>query len=119
MGSETEPTAKPAAASAKAPPWWLGAGLAVVIGVTLRFIQLPNYMLPIMVGLAAATAVVLVIRLTGSAPEADKKPILLVKPLSRRVKRLDSADIRKGAATRLSTLTRNPPSGSYRRPKRI
>jgi hypothetical protein len=95
----------------------LGAGLAVIIGVTLRFIQLPDYMLPIMVGLAVATAVVLVIRLTGTAPEAEKKPVLSVKPLSRRVKRLESVD-RKGAATRLATLARKPPSGSYRRPKR-
>ena len=103
----TVPTARP--------PWWLGVGLAVVIGVGLRFIPLPDYALPMAVGIAVATAVVLVIKLAGTAPEASK-PTLSVKPLSRRVKRIEKADGRNGVP-RVPTLTRKPPSGSYRRPK--
>ena len=110
---------KPAESSAAFPPWLLAVCLAVIGGGGLRFIQMPDFVLPIAVGLAVATAVVLVIRLGATAAEADKKPVLSVKPMSRRVKRLESTDVRKGAATRLAALTRKSPSGTYRRPKRM
>jgi chromosome partitioning protein len=110
---------KPALRFATSRSWLLGAGLAVVVGVSFRFIRLPDFAVPIAVGLAVATAVVLALRLAAAPPEADKKPVLSVKPLSRRVKRLDNTDGRKGAATRLAALTRKSPSGSYRRPKRM
>jgi cellulose biosynthesis protein BcsQ len=108
--------AKGARSPAPRSPWWLGVGLAVVIGVGLRFIPLPDYALPLAVGIAVATAVVLVIKLAGTAP-ATSKPTLSVKPLSRRVKRIEKPDVRNGVPARLATLNRKPPSGSYRRPK--
>ncbi len=124
MASEVEtapapPSPQRPAAPANAPPWWLGAGLAVVVGVGLRFVQLPDYVLPIAVGVAVATAVVLAMRLAGTTPEPEKRSALTVKPMSRRVKRIESADGRKVPAVRLATLNRKPSSGSYRRPKRI
>jgi len=110
---------KPALRFATSRSWLLGAGLAAVVGVSIPFIPLRDFVLPITVGLGVAAAVVLALRLAATAPEADKKPVLTVKPLSRRVKRLDNTDGRKGAATRLAALTRKSPSGSYRRPKRM
>jgi chromosome partitioning protein len=123
MGRQKEPDAapverKPTASSAAPPPWLLAVCLAVVGGVGLRFVALPDFVLPIAVGLAVATAVVLAIRLAGTAPETPSKPTLTVKPLSRPVKRVENTDSRASGAGRLPTLTRKSPSGSYRRPTR-
>jgi cellulose biosynthesis protein BcsQ len=117
MAAAVSPERKPSRDSAAPPPWMLGVCFAVVGGVGLRFVQLPDFVLPIAVGLAVATAVVLAIRLAATAPETKQQAILTVKPLSRRVKRIEKPDGRNGAV-RLATLTRKPPSGSYRRPTR-
>ena len=123
MGREKGPAAvpverKPTASSAAPPPWLLAVCLAVVGGVGLRFVALPDFVLPIAVGLAVATAVVLAIRLAGTAPETPSKPTLTVQPLLRPVKRVENTDSRANGSGRLPTLTRKSPSGSYRRPTR-
>jgi len=52
---------------------WMG--LAVVIGVGLRFVKLPDFMLPVVVGLAVTAAVVLTLRLFLSGPvQEGNKP---------------------------------------------
>ncbi len=43
-------------------PWVIWVGLAMVGGVGLRFVKLPEFMLPVVVGLAVAGAMVLVLR---------------------------------------------------------
>ncbi len=118
MGARVLPEQQPSRHSPALPPWMLGVCVAVVGGVGLRFVQLPDFVLPIAVGVAVATAVVLAIRLAATAPETNQKVILTVKPLSRRVKRIENTDGRMGPATRLATLNRKPPSGPYRNPTR-
>jgi chromosome partitioning protein len=108
----------PARTSAAPPPWLLGVCLAVIGGVGLRFVPLPDFALPIAVGLAVTTAVILLLRLAAGAPETQKKPSLTIKPLSRRVKRVENTDGRMGTTARLTTMNRKPPSGSYRMPTR-
>jgi cellulose biosynthesis protein BcsQ len=113
------PARKPARGFTPPHPWLVGASLAVVGGVGLRFVPLPDVALPIAVGLAVAATVILALRYAATAPEADKKVVLMVKPLSRRVKRIDPTDGRNGAATRQTMLIRKPPAGSDRMPKRM
>jgi hypothetical protein len=49
-------------------------GLATVMGVGLRFVQVPDFMLPIAVGIAVAAAVVLVLRLASPAAQPETAP---------------------------------------------
>jgi chromosome partitioning protein len=63
---------KPAAPGASSYPWLIWIGAAIVFGVGLRYITLPEFMLPIAVGVAASAAAVLLLRLlmTADAPPA-------------------------------------------------
>jgi chromosome partitioning protein len=99
-------------------PWVIGVGLAVVLGVGLRFVQLPDYMLPLAVGFAVAAAVVLVLRLLLTAPEAPRPEQTLTAALPRPAAKRPPADGRNDAPTRLSALARSSASGPYRRPRR-
>jgi hypothetical protein len=55
-------------------PWIVWVGLACVVGVGLRFVPLPDFMLPVIVGVAVADAVVLVLRLVSPTSETDEPP---------------------------------------------
>jgi chromosome partitioning protein len=59
-------------------PWLLWIGLAVVAGVGLRFVKLPSFVLPIVVGVAVTAGVTLALHLMTSQQEqeraAQKKP---------------------------------------------
>jgi chromosome partitioning protein len=120
--AEQAPTApaarEPARDFVQPHPWMLGAGLAVIGGVGLRFVPLPDVALPIAVGLAVAATVILALRFAATAPAAEKVVVLSVQPLPRRVKRVEPMDGRNGAATRQTMLIRKPPSGSCHRPQR-
>ncbi len=92
--------------------WVVWVGMAAMAGVGLRFVHLPDFMLPVAVGVGVAVAVALALRLLSSAPEAPAgdrpaeppRPSGVVKPSpSRAVPRKDPVD-------RLSSLTRRPPS---------
>ena len=121
-GPEDEPPApRPVAASSGSPvPWYVAVGLAVAAGVSLRFVQLPDYMLPVAVGVAVAAAVVLALRVLAAAPEAPKSLALAAAlPPARKVRKVERTDGRKDASARLAALTRTRPSGSgsSRRPR--
>ncbi len=113
---------KPAAESAPGGtvPWFVAVGLAVVVGVGLRFVHLPDFILPYVVGLAVAAAVVLALRVLAAAPEPAPKPVMVAAaaPAPRKTKIVEKPDGRRDASARLASLTRNAPSGSYRRPRR-
>ena len=121
-GPEEEPAAparKPApATSGWTVPWYLAVGLAVAVGVSLRFVQLPDYMLPVAVGVAVAAAMVLALKVLTATPEAPR-PVTLSEalPPSRTVRKVERPDGRKDASSRLAALTRTRPSGSSRRPR--
>ncbi len=91
----------------------------MVVGVGLRFIHLPDVMLPVAVGVAVSAGVVLLMLLlqTGSGASAAKPAPTLKAALPKAAPRRE-ADGRKDAAARLAALTRPAPSGSYRRPRR-
>jgi cellulose biosynthesis protein BcsQ len=118
----TGPEEAPAAPAAARPQYTgirsllLGVGLAIAIGVGLRFIALPDFMLPIAVGLAVTAAVVLAMRMILTAPEAAKKQDLNVSAaLPANPRKQDSADGRKDMAGRLAVPKRPSPSGLQRR----
>lgn len=65
-------------------PWLIWVGLATAAGVGLRFVKLPEFMLPIVVGIAVAGAMVLVLRLLLNPGEpATPKPQPQPQPQSR------------------------------------
>jgi chromosome partitioning protein len=122
---------RPVAAPAHAPPpmvpmtskqpWMVWVGLATVTGVGLRFVQLPEFMLPVAVGVAVAAAVILVLRLAsppGPAPAAQPaaagnrsapppKPPEPKKPATVRI------EAKKDPSSRLAALARRPNSNSF------
>jgi hypothetical protein len=53
-------------------PWGIWIGLAVAAGVGLRFVRLPDFALPIMVGLAVTAGVVLVLHLVTRTESPDE-----------------------------------------------
>ena len=99
--------------------WLLVVGLAVVGGIGLRFIQLPDVMLPVAVGVAVTAAVVLLLLLlqtTTGAPAVKPGPTLQAAlPTAAPQK---AADNQKDAAARLAALTRPSSSGPSQRPRR-
>jgi len=124
----TEPEKRPAARTAPKKParppglarvWLLGVGLAIAVGIGLRFIQLPDVMLPIAVGVAVSAGVVLAVRLILSASDspAPAQPALAAG-LPEKTPTKDSVEGRKDAASRLSALAQSSRSESYRRPPR-
>jgi chromosome partitioning protein len=98
--------------------WLFGIGLAVAIGVGLRFIQLPDTMLPIVVGVAVTAGVLLVFRLLMTVPDAPKSAPTVTAALPPQAPKRERADARREAATRLTALSRGSASGPYRRPRK-
>ena len=92
-------------------PWLVGVGLAVAVGVGLRFVELPAFMMPIAVGLAVTAAVVLAMRVVLTAPEeAPKASPQLTAALAHSPRKKESPP-------RYPIPKRPAPSGSYRRPR--
>jgi chromosome partitioning protein len=86
---------------------WIAAGAALGIGV--RFLHLPPFMLPIIVGLGVAAGVVVLMRFLNagaddrpSGPPASTKSGPTRKPGSR-------PELRRDTNARLSSITRRPP----------
>jgi cellulose biosynthesis protein BcsQ len=117
--------AKPARSAPKRPaglaavrPWLLGVGLAAAVGIGLRFIELPSFMLPIAVGLAVTAAVVLALRVILTAPEeAPRNAPNLASALAPTARKKDPPDLRKEPLARYPGPKRPAPSGPYRRPR--
>jgi cellulose biosynthesis protein BcsQ len=130
------PPSRPPKPAAKAPPapvvpmtsnqpWMVWVGLATLTGVGLRFVQLPEFMLPVAVGVAVAAAVILLLRLaTPSAPAPVAQPAVASPPSSKRpapasrpieVKKPASArpEPKKDASARLAALARRPNSNPF------
>jgi chromosome partitioning protein len=93
---------------------WIAAGAALGIGV--RFLHLPPFMLPIIVGLGVAAGVIVLVRFLNSnnsdqakpaAPPAAPKSGPARKPGSR-------PDLRRDPSARITTLIRRPPRRSGR-----
>ena len=121
----TGPEEKPVRAAPKSPaglgavrPWLVGVGLAVAVGIGLRFIQLPAFALPIAVGLAVTAAVVLAMRLILTAPEEAPHAAPNLSTALARPPRQQEPEPRKEAGHRYPVLKRPAPSGSYRRPRK-
>lgn len=116
----TAPVApKPAAGLAAVGPWLLGVCLAMAVGVGLRFIQLPDFMLPVAVGLSVAAAVILVMRLVLTTPETAPKPLPnLASALARNPRNKETPEVRKESSARHAVPKRPSPSGPYRRPRK-
>jgi chromosome partitioning protein len=68
--------APPAPLHSTARPWVIWIGLAVAAGVGLRFVQLPDFALPLVVGLAVAAGVTLVLHLAFGQPDEEPVPQL-------------------------------------------
>ena len=122
---ETKPTApeeRPAphpASGGSAALWLVGVGLAAAVGVGLRFVQLPDVMLPVAVGVAVTAGVVLLMRLLQKAPEAPARPKpALAAALPKPAAKKEPAEARKDAASRLAALADASRSGAYRKPTR-
>ncbi len=123
LGPEERPSrrrpAKQPTSLAAARLWLVGIGLAVAAGIGLRFVQLPDTALPVAVGLAVAAAVVLVMRLVMTAPEAPAKAAPVVRAaLPKPAPRKEATDSRKDAASRLAALARTTPPRPHRRPRK-
>jgi cellulose biosynthesis protein BcsQ len=103
----------------------LWVGLAVAGGVALRFVRLPEFMLPIVVGLAVAGVMVLVLRLVARPAEPTPQPAprqparadqRQTPSASPRTEERQAPPARKDPGSRLSSLAnranagRRPPS---------
>jgi chromosome partitioning protein len=82
-------------------------GLAVVVGVGLRFLRLPEYLIPVLVGIGVTVAVVLLLRSVQaneppSAPRPTRKP-----PPRRGESRNDPNKRLSGLKRRVTTAARN------------
>ena len=121
MGPDATPARtapKRAAGLAAVRPWLLGVGLAVAVGIGLRFIELPKFMMPIAVGLAVTAAVVLAMRVILTAPEeAPRTAPKLANALTAASRKKEPPDLRKESPARYPVPKRPAPSGSYRRPR--
>ena len=91
----------------------------MALGVGLRFVHLPDFMLPIAVGVAVSAAVILALRVLAATPDAAPKPVRRRRPAAR-AKSEEGGECggRKDASARLAAMTRSSPSGSYRRPRK-
>src|SRR5262249_40270624 len=61
-------------------PWAIWIGLAVASGIGLRFVQLPDFVLPLMVGLAVTAGVTLMLHLFLGQAEAEPASKLAAQP---------------------------------------
>jgi chromosome partitioning protein len=106
-------------------PWMVWVGLATVMGVGLRFVQLPEFILPIAVGIAVAAAVILALKLLSPQPQAAPAPPPApapTPPSKRSTEQARPAEtkqpasrpaIKKDPNARLAALARRPPSNPF------
>jgi chromosome partitioning protein len=78
----------------------LWVGLAMIVGVGLRFMRLPDFMVPVLVGVGVGSVVILVLRHFLMQPGPSDPPAPTRKPTSRRT------DGRPETGKRLSGLKR-------------
>jgi hypothetical protein len=96
------------------------------MGVGLRFLPIPDFMLPVAVGVAVAAAVVLVLKLVSPSSPAEEPPAAPVAPPQPPSKRLvvpsqpleakkpaSRPGVKKDPSGRLSSLSRRPASDSF------
>lgn len=75
-------------------------GLAILTGVGLRFVELPDWAIPSLVGVGVATLAVLAMRYL--LPQEEETPPTAVAP--------STTNGRSSASHRLSAMKRRPPS---------
>src|SRR5207302_7693784 len=61
-------------------PWLIWVGLAIAGGIGLRFVQLPDFVLPLMVGLAVTAGVTLMLHLLLGQATAEPASELAAQP---------------------------------------
>lgn len=98
---------KPAPAPAPAPAADPGAfplaqgllwmGLAIVLGISLRFLTVPNSLVPVIIGVGVAAIVILIFRQLNNANPGQQQPVPRPAPTKP-----------KSASRRLKALTRRP-----------
>ncbi len=88
---------------------WIAAGAALGIGV--RFLHLPPFMLPIIVGLGVAAGVIVLVRFLNSNPENGKPSAPPAAPKSGPARKPGSRpELRRSdSGIRATTLIRRPP----------
>jgi chromosome partitioning protein len=121
-----KPAAAPAAPTTPNQHWMVWVGLATVAGVGLRFVQLPDFMLPVAVGVAVAAFVILVMRfMTPSSPapapappppkpapqSPSKRLPTLPRPGETKKPLTARPEPKKDPTTRLAVASRRPNSG--------
>ena len=96
-----EPVAPPPTIHSAQKPWLIWVGLATAAGVGLRFVQLPDFALPMIVGLAVTAGVTLALHLmmgqgenapvvSGTRPPAPSNPSRTLSPSQAHGKRRGS-----------------------------
>jgi chromosome partitioning protein len=89
---------------------WIAAG--AVLGIGVRFLHLPPFMLPIIVGLGVAAGVIVLVRFLNAA--ADDRPAGPPAKSGPTRKPGSRPELRRDSNARLSSLTRRPPRRSGR-----
>jgi chromosome partitioning protein len=69
----TKPVPRPSRAPQSFPTAFVWVGLAAVVGVGLRFVQLPDFMMPVVVGVAVTAGVVLTLHLLSADTDNKSK----------------------------------------------
>jgi hypothetical protein len=70
-------------------PWLIWVGLAIAGGIGLRFVQLPDFALPLMVGLAVTASVTLMLHLFLGQAEGEAAPQFAAQPAAGATSGLD------------------------------
>ncbi|MBI1916740.1 MAG: ParA family protein [Planctomycetes bacterium] len=70
-------------------PWLIWVGLAIAGGIGLRFVQLPDFVLPLMVGLAVTASVTLMLHLFLGQAEGEPAPQFAAPPATGATSGLD------------------------------
>lgn len=104
-------------------PWMIWVGLAAVMGVGLRFVHVPDFMLPVAVGIAVAAAVVLALRLLTPASQPEPAPAPPPSNPSKRplpppqaaeaTRPLSRPGSKKDPNARLAAMARRPASNPF------
>ncbi len=109
------PKPPPGLATNSKNPVLIWVGVAVVLGISMRFVEIPRAVLPVLVGVAVAGLAVLVLKLSTSGQPKEVVKALPPRPGAR--PRLPDAkkppstrsDPRKELNTRLAAATRRGP----------
>jgi hypothetical protein len=88
----------------------LWVGLAIAVGVSMRFLRVPDWVLPLLVGVAVAAVTVVVLVQFGGPQEQRRRPTSGVRRRSGEVKRLARTD--GDTNKRLSGLARRVKTAS-------